>query len=115
MKNDIILFAIMFAVAWIGYTAAKDRLNPTPIISQETVGADATNSIESDPSATTNLKPMTDSASEAAVGQTPAGDEPKNSPAGSKPKDVAPPTEKKSAEPKSAEQKIEQVLSLIHI
>lgn len=42
MKNDILLFAVMFAVAWIGFTVAKDHFAPTAIISQNTVANDAT-------------------------------------------------------------------------
>ena len=109
MKNDILLFAIMFGVAWLGYTVAKDRLNPTPIISQETVAEkgtpDALVSGTANPSAIARLTP--------AGGSQPASKE-ANSPTDAEIKAdaVEPKTMKpKSTESTTTEQQIEQVLA----
>lgn len=42
MKNDILLFAVMFAVAWMGYNFAKDRLQPaaTEVVESKAVTSD---------------------------------------------------------------------------
>lgn len=119
MKNDILLFAVMFATAWIGFTVAKERLTPTSIVSHETVAdeatSDATDLNEAAPSARASLSSPTDSASATAVAQKSADEKTNHPNKDSQPKDVAstPKTkshEAQSAEPKSAQQQIEQVL-----
>ena len=55
MKNDILLFVVMFAVAWIGYNVAKDRLQPaaTEVVESEAVASNAIESArEKDPEST---------------------------------------------------------------
>lgn len=52
MKNDILLFVVMFAVAWIGFNVAKDRLQPT---AAETVELNAVTSSDGAASKTKDL------------------------------------------------------------
>ena len=95
MKNDILLFAIMFVVAWMGYYVAKDRLNPTVAQSNTTAGD------------------RTSEATTAAVnadGSRSAVATKSKSPAASKAKKTKSVDDAKSANTKKANDKIKKVL-----
>ena len=130
MKNDIILFAVMFAVAWIGFTVAKDRLPPTSTatngvatndvatndvatesVATESVSADAVSSIDQSVATSRDANPT--SGSPQAIDKSPlsSDDSPATSSAVKMQKESALPANTGSAEPKTTEQSIEQVLT----
>ena len=94
MKNDIVLFAIMFALSWIGYHVAKDRLNPTVV--------QANTPTEGPAQATATGLNANDSAS--------AVDTKSKSPAGSRTQTTESVDDAKSPNIKKAQDKIEKVL-----
>lgn len=108
MKNDILLFAVMFALAWIGYTVAKDRLPPTPIISQATVADDEAAKATASAALTGNGD--TEEVYSKETDQKKVAPE-EESPAASKTKETATSDDAESAEPKTAEEQIEKILA----